>query len=191
MFSFPETPVFTSSERAGFETDEYVRPYAAITKNQLAGLLHAFGEYACRHPATRPYFIEMASNDSELAERNNALVGCWRRLRKGYLSYVSDTASSDQLVFDAEERRSLSKMKYIHGCEHLSKAELAGILDALGRYSLRAPVIQQVPRSHKAYIRLVHARNALLSFRDRPFTFRDFVQSYSAVMAGTNSRPTL
>jgi hypothetical protein len=65
-----------------------------------------------------------------------------------------------------EERGRLSLQKCIRGCEHLSKRELAGLLEALGVYSLQAPKVQQAFGSYTALVRVIHAHNALLVFHD-------------------------
>ncbi len=179
MSLFPDTPIFTPQEREDIETNQYVRPYAGITKNQLVGLLHALGEYGVRNPYVRPWFIEMVPTDPELAERNDALIGCWRQLRKGYLSSI---ASRDEFIFDAQERGRLSVNKYVQGCEHLNKPELIPILEAVGRYSLKAPKLQQVSDQFTGHFRAIHVHNALVTFRDQPFNLLDYVRSLRAAM---------
>ena len=187
MFSFPDTPIFSSREREDIETSEYARPYVGITKNQLVGLLLALGEYGTRNPFVRSWFIEMLPKDPELAERNDALIGCWRQLRKGNLSGI---ASRDEFVFDAQERGTLSLNKYIRSCEHVNKREVVGILDALGRYSLTAPILHQVFDPLMGYARAIHAHNRLVAFRDQPFTFDEYVRSLRAMKRGMNSQIT-
>ena len=126
MTLFPDTPIFEPRERESLETNQYMRPYAAITKTQLVGLLTALGEYAVRVGKNLPAVTGAVSSDPELAETHRALAGFYRRQRD-----ASNSASSGQFVFDARERSTLSLYKYVRGCEDLSKRELLGLLEAL------------------------------------------------------------
>ena len=177
MFLFPDTPIFTDQEREGLETNQYLRPYSGITKNHLVGLLHALGEYGMRTGWARVLLTEMVPGDAGLVERHEALVDCWRQLRKGYLTGI---ASRDEFVFDAQERRKLSLMKYVRGCEHLNKPEVIGVLEVLGRYSVQVPKLQAVFGPLSGHMRAIHAHNALVAFRDQPFSFPDYVRSLHA-----------
>ena len=49
-----DTSIFEPRERESLKTNQYLRPYAAITKPQLAGLLSALGEYVVRAEGTNP-----------------------------------------------------------------------------------------------------------------------------------------
>lgn len=183
MTLFPDTPIFELRERDSLETNQYVRPYATITKSQLVGLLTALGEYAVRVGMTPSWVMGTVSSDPELAEQHRALVGFHRRQHD-----TSNTASSGQFVFDARERNTLSLHKYVRGCEDLSKREVLGLLEALTRYSLKAPRIEQVFGPFTGLVRSIHAHNALVSFRDKPFTQEEFQKSVRAVLKGENSR---
>jgi hypothetical protein len=182
MTLFPDTPIFDSRERESLKTNQYVRPYAAITKPQLVGLLTALGEYAIR-VGTKPVVMGMVSSDPELAEKHRALVGFYSRRRD-----TSNTASSGQFVFDAPERSALSLHKCVRGCEDISKPEVLVLLEALERYSLNAPRIEQVFGPLTGLVRTIHAHNALVRFPDKPFTRDEFAQSVEAVLKGENSR---
>jgi hypothetical protein len=162
-----------------------VHPYTAITKAQLVGLLFALGEYAIRVGPDPGAFMRTVSNDPELAETNRALVSFYWRRRN-----TSATASSGQSAFDPLERSRLSLQKYVRGTEDLSKREVIGLLEALGRYSLHAPRIEQVFGPFAGLVRTVHAHNALVCFRDKPFTRDEFAASVRSVMRGENSRLT-
>src|ERR1700741_1224353 len=72
MTLFPDTPIFEPQERESLKTNQYVRPYAAITKPQLVGLLIALGEYVCRPMTGQPPV--MGTVGPELAEKHRALV---------------------------------------------------------------------------------------------------------------------
>jgi len=130
-----------------------------------------------------PTVMGTVATKPQFAEKRRALVVFRRRQRD-----ASDIASSDQLVFDARERGTLSLRKYVRGCEYVSKRELLRLLDALGRYSLNAPRIKQVFGPFTGLVRLIHAHNALVSFRDKPFTQDEFEESVRAVLK--KSRPT-
>jgi len=65
--TFPDTPIFEVGERKSLEANEYVRPYAAITKARLVGLLSALGEYAMRQMPDPPSRAGLAC-DPESAE---------------------------------------------------------------------------------------------------------------------------
>jgi hypothetical protein len=182
MTLFPDTPVFESRERESLKTNQYLRPYAAITKPQLVGLLTALGEYAIR-VGTKPVVMGTVSSDPELGEKHRALVGFYSRRRN-----TSNTASSGQFVFDARERSILSLHKYVRGCEDLSKSEVLVLLEALERYSLNAPRIEQVFGPLTGLVRTIHAHNALVSFRAKPFTQDEFAESVCAVLEGENGR---
>ncbi len=69
----------------------------------------------------------------------------------------------------------------------LTKQELIGLLEALGRYSLHAPRIEQVFGPLRGLVRTVHAHNALMCFRDKPFTVAEFNSSVQSVVRGENS----
>lgn len=186
MTLFPDTPIFEPREQESLKTDPWVRPYAAITKNQLVGLLTALGEYAVRAwMMDLPTVMGMVATDPQFAEKRRALVGFRRPQRD-----TSDTASSGQFVFGGRERSTLSLHKYVRGSENLSKREVLGLLDALGQYSLNAPRIEQVLGPFTGFVRLIHAHNALVSFRDKPFTQDEFAESVRAVLKGENSRLT-
>jgi hypothetical protein len=49
-----DTSIFEPRERESLKTNQYLRPYAAITKPQLAGLLSALGEYVVRAEGYQP-----------------------------------------------------------------------------------------------------------------------------------------
>ncbi len=176
-----DTPIFDSRERESLDTNLYVQPYTSITKRQLVGLLAALGEFEIRVPAPEA-FIRWISNNPELPEMCRALISFRRRPRK-----TSAATSSGQWVFDAIERSDLSKHKYISGTEDLIKQELIGLLEALGRYSLHAPRIEQVFGLLSGLVRTVHAHNALVCFRDKPFTVAEFNSSVQSVVRGENS----
>ena len=186
MTLFPDTPIFEPWERESLKTDAYMRPYASVTKTQLVGLLTALGEYAARAVMMdSPTVMGTVVTDPQLTEKRRALVG-FRRPQHD----TSDTASSGQFVFYARERSTLSLHKYVRGSEHLSKREVLGLLEALGRYSLNAPRIEQVIGPFTGLVRLIHAHNALVNFRDKPFTQDEFAESVRAVLKGKNSRLT-
>ena len=150
MTLFPDTPIFEPQERESLKTNQYVCPYAAITKPQLVGLLIALGEYACRVMTGQPP--------------------------------VMGTVSS-------EERSTLFLHKYVsRRCAILSKREVLILLEALERYSLIAPRIEQIVGPLTGLVRMIHAHNALVRFRDRPFTQDEFGESVRAVIRGENSR---
>ena len=174
----PDPPVFELWERPTLEANPYLRPYASITKTQLVGLLGALGEYAIRVGPV----LGTVWHDPESAETNRALVAFYRRLKGG----GGDIAST-QFVFHAQERSRLSLHKYVRGCENLSKEEVLGLLEALGRYSLEAPRIKQVFGPFTFLVRAIHAHNALVSFRDRRFTLDEFSESVRTVLRGENS----
>jgi len=183
MTLFSDTPVFEPWEQESLKTNQYVSPYAAITKPQLVGLLTALGEYAIRAEAYQRAVMGPVSSDPELAEKHRTLVGFYSRRRA-----TSNTASSGQFVFDAQERSALSLHKYVRGGEDISKREVLGLLEALERYSLNAPRIEQVFGPFTGLVRVIHAHNALLRFRDKPFTQEEFAESVRAVLKGENSR---
>ena len=134
-----DTPIFDSRERESLETNQCVQPYTLIAKRQLVGLLGALGEYEARVAPALGAFIRRFSNDPELPEMCRTLVIFCRRPRN-----TSIAASSGHWVFDALERSTLSKHKYIRGTEDLTKQQLIGLLETLGRYPLHAPRIEQV-----------------------------------------------
>jgi hypothetical protein len=137
MTLFPDTPIFEPQERESLKTNQYVRPYAAITKPQLVGLLIALGEYTCRVTTDQPPV--MGTVDPELADKHRALVDFYR-----YGTRDNSVALSGQFVFDAQERSTLFLHKYVsHTCAILSKREVLILLEALERYSLIAPRIEQ------------------------------------------------
>jgi hypothetical protein len=179
---FPDTPIFEPQERERLKTNQYVRPYAAITKPQLVGLLIALGEYACRVTTDQPPI--MGTLDPELAEKHRSLVDCyWDRTRD-----TTDVLSG-QFVFDAQERSTLFLYKYVsRHCAFFSKQEVLILLEALERYSLVAPRIEQIFGPLTGAVRMIHAHNALVRFRDKPFTQDEFHQSVRAVLNGENSR---
>jgi tetratricopeptide (TPR) repeat protein len=201
MASFPDNPIFEPREQESLKTNQYLFRYTAITKNQLVGLLVALGEYAARIELFEQFvkmnsnnlevaekhraLMEMASPDPEAAEKRRALVGFYNRQRD-----PSDTASSGQFVFDSGERSFLSLHKYIRGGAYFTKQDVLGLLEALGRFSLNAPRIEQSFGIYTKLVRLIHAHNALVSFRDKPFTLHEFCESVSAVLEGENSRLT-
>ena len=182
MTLFPDTPIFEPQERESLKTNQYVRPYAAITKPQLVGLLIALGEYACRVTTDQPPV--MGSVDPELAEKHRALVDFYR-----YGTRDTSDALSGQFVFDAQERSTLFLHKYVsRRCAILSKREVLILLEALERYSLIAPRIEQFFGPLTGAVRMIHAHNALVRFRDKPFTQDEFQESVRAVLNGENSR---
>lgn len=159
-----------------------MRPYAAITKPQLVGLLIALGEYVCRAMTGQPPV--MGTVGPELAEKHRALVDFYL-----YGSRDDRDALNGQFVFDAQERSTLFLHKYIgRRCAILSKREVLILLEALERYSLSAPRIEQIFGSFAFAVRMIHAHNALVRFRDRPFTQDEFQKSVRAVTNGENSR---
>ena len=174
-----DTPIFVPWERDSLESNQFVHPYTTITKAQLFGLLGALGEYACRQKY-------LSSSDSELAEMNRTFIeflGCMGRKR-----YTIQITSSGQPVFDASERTSIDK--YVSSSDlNLNKGELLGLLDALGRYSLKAPRIEQVFGATAGIIRMIHAHNRLLSFHDQPFTLEEFAESVRATVTLFEGRP--
>ena len=182
MTLFPDIPVFELRERESLKTNQYLRPYAAITKPQLVGLLTALGEYAIREGMHQLAVMGTVSSDPDLAEKHRALVGFYSRRRD-----TSNTVSS-QFVFDARERSKLSLHKYVRGCQDLTKREVVLLLEALERYSLNAPRIEQVFGPFTGLVRTIHAHNALVRFRDKPFTQDEFAESVRAVLKGENSR---
>jgi hypothetical protein len=183
MTLFSDTPIFEPWEVENLKTNQYVSPYAAITKPQLVGLLTALGEYAIRVGIYQRAVMGTVLSDPELAEKRRALVGFYSRRRD-----TSNTASSGQLVFHAQERGALSLHKYVRGCEDIRKREVLVLLEALGRYSLDAPRIEQVFGPLRGLVRTIHAHNALVRFRDKPFTQDEFAESVRAVLNGENSR---
>jgi hypothetical protein len=179
---FPDTPVFEPQEQESLKSNQYVRPYAAITKSQLVGLLTAFGEYAIRVGIYQEAVMRPVLSDPELLERHHALVNFYSRLL-----FTRHTASIGQFVFDAQERSALSLHKYVRGCEGISKLEALVLLEALERYSLNAPRIEQFFGPFTGLVRTIHAHNALVRFRDRRFTQDEFAESVRAVLNGENS----
>jgi hypothetical protein len=179
---FPDTPIFEPQERESLKTNQYVRPYAAITKPQLVGLLIALGEYASRATTDQPPLMETV--DPELAEKHCALVDFYR-----YGTRDTSDALSGQFVFDAQERSTLFLHKYVsRRCAILSKREVLILLETLERYSLIAPRIEQFFGPIAGVVRMIHAHNALVRFRDKPFTQDEFHESVRAVLNGENSR---
>jgi hypothetical protein len=179
--SFPDTPIFEPQEQESLKTNQYVRPYAAITKAQLVGLLSALGEYACRAGLYELAVRGAVSSSPESAEKNRALLDF-----RGW----SDTSNalSCQLVFDTQERTTLSLDKYAGGYVGVSKRDVLNLLEALERYSLSAPRIEQVFGPMVGLVRMIHAHNALVRFREKPFTQDEFGESVRAVLNGEKSR---
>ncbi len=176
-----DTPIFDSSERANLDANPYVQPYTSITKRQLSGLLAALGEFESRIAPDPEAFIGMVSTDPELPEICRALISFRRPERSSRTA-----ASSGPLIFNEQERSDFSKHKYVHGMEDLTKQKLVGLLEALGRYSLHAPRIEQVAGPLHGIVRIVHAHNALVCFCDKPFTLEEFSSSVQAVVRGEN-----
>jgi hypothetical protein len=180
-----DAPIFESRERESLEANQYVQPYASITKHQLVGLLAALGEYQARVVIVEDAFTRRVPSDPELPEMCRVLASFRHRRRQ-----TPSAALSGQWVFDAPERSALSKHKYVCGTEDLNKQELISLLEALGRYSLRAPIIEQVFGPFTGIVRALHAHNALVCFRDKPFTQGEFEASVRSVVRGEKSSLT-
>jgi hypothetical protein len=181
--------IFDQRQRESLEASQHMCAYAGITKAQLAGLLAALGEYAIRVRPPEYAVLDLpgpAANDLELVETRRALVQFyWRRSDHG------EDLSSDQPVFDPQERKDLSLHKYVRGCANLTKRDVLDLLDTLGRYSLNAPYIKPIlGPPWTGLVRLIHAHNALVAFRDRPFSLGEFAESVHAVVRGENSQLT-
>lgn len=137
-----------------------------------------------------PSDLGTVSNDAELVEAHRSLVGLYWRLGR---SDNNGIASSHQHVFDPQERSSLALYKYVEGQENVSKQELRELLDleALGLYCFKAPRIKLQIIPITGVLRFLHAHNALVSFRDRPFTLNEFAESYAALERGEDSLITI
>ena len=182
--TFPDTRIFDAGEQESLEAHRYVAPYAGITKARLIGLLWALAEYMMRSTPDPTLLIGTVSNDLEFVAAHRSLFGAYRRL-KG--PDTNGSSSSGQAVFDTQERHTMSFLKYVRGYRNFSKQDVREFLEALGQYCLIAPRIKQRFGPIQADVRLVHAHNALLSFRDRPFTVDEFRASVRAVLSGESS----
>ena len=185
--TFPDTPIFDLVERESVEADRYASPYAGITKAQLVGLLWALGECMTRSVSDTPdptLLKGAVSDDSEFVAAHRSLYRFYRWIRR---PDTDGTASRGEPLFDTQERSTLALFRYVRGCENVSKQDVRVLLEALGRYCLKAPVIRQPAGPHQLLVRLVHAHNALVSFRNRPFDVNEFRESVRAVLRGKTS----
>jgi hypothetical protein len=201
--SASDAPIFGAAEQESIQWNHHdVRPYAAITKAQLLGLLTALGEYTVRAEMTLPAMI---TKDPELAEKHRLLLEFPRRhafihqYRRAHVAgslpnerhrkvppFIAD-ALPDEFVFNHDERAMLWN-KYNNTFKDITKQELLYLLGALARYSIKAPRIEQVLGPMTGIVRMIHAHNALLSFADMPFTTDEFWESANAVLKGQSSR---
>ena len=99
----------------------------------------------------------------------------------------TETGASDRLVFSEEEQFTVSHHNYASGHANLTKQELVEFLEVLAQYSLRAPQPEQIFVPHQGLVRMIHAHNAVVVFRDRPFTAEEFARSVWAVLEGRES----
>jgi hypothetical protein len=178
--------VFSPEEREQLQANPFLRPYANITKMHLHGLLSALGEYALR--AGPPAFVAVLrpeSVDPATFRAHRDLLGFyWERTGR------DGPGSAESPVFDPEERLRISRDKYTNGFENISKARVISLLDALGRFAVTAPRIEQPHGPLQGVVRLIHAHNALAAFADRPFTEDEFSKSVRAVVRGEASQLT-
>jgi hypothetical protein len=96
---------------------------------------------------------------------------------------LQPVSSTGNFVFNDEERNALGHHKYVSGTEHLVKAELTALLEMLGVYSQSATRVEQIYGPMTGLARIIHAHNALIDFRDRPFSLDEFSQSVRDVLA--------
>jgi len=165
--------------------NEFLRPYLAITRAQLVGLLSALGEYAIR-VGLKPWPLDgKDKSDPEIAWRCCAVVAFywWDYPRR-------NPRPPGEFVFDEADRRNLARHKYVGGNEGITKEETVRFLEALGRYTAIAHSFQQYFGEFEGHVRAIHAHNALLSFRERPFTQEEFIASVHAVVRGDPSLVT-
>jgi hypothetical protein len=174
-----DVAIFSAAEQESLGRDWRVRPYRSISKEHLFGLLAALGDYAIRTRAAEgPVHIGHApSAEAKRAHQQLARPWC------GGFEYLDrrEPPPSDA-VFTANENKFLLSNKYLKYFVHLSKPDLVSLLQALGEFSCH---VEPVPFDKPlAEARAAHAQNALIAFRDRPFTTTEFGRSIGTHVEG-------
>ena len=171
-------PAFSLTQRTTLEADEATRPYAAISKAQLLGLLVAFGDCFAGGG------VGVALDASESTRQLHGFLQSW--YRHWSLPWRARYAGPDAaFFFTPHERQCIARHKYLKGFDALDADSLLAFVKAIAHYSLSAasvPLYAPVP--HSTLNRGPHAHNALIAFRSRPFTERDFTRSIGVFVDG-------
>jgi hypothetical protein len=98
-----------------------------------------------------------------------------------------EETAAQQSFFSAEERDRLSTHSYLRQFESIDEDTLLALLKQLGLYSVLAPEVPFVElpfRYGRCLNRWRHAHNALVAFRKRPFTVKDYGHSLAVILNG-------
>ncbi len=166
--------------------DPHLRPYLAITQDQVAGLLGALFRWVMWTPDEFPPVLDPKDVDGQCLRAYRDLLNVRRELE--YPLHQPPPSPPDA-VFDAAEQDELSYYKHVNGFERLGRTGLVRLLRAVDRNASTARPLEVAPPSTSVgFCRAVHAYNVTVGFRDRPLTVAQFDREQAAVIDETIQR---